>query len=845
MKRFKSKTIAICIASLITVLGAFGADNYQNSLMSLRIQNEVQGNINLTVYTHKSFSQSIKTEYLGNGVYKFILPHTNSKISSMPDVSGFENVESINIATFPYTPDASGYTQIFLKTKGNPSIRTTTALYLADSQNNIHNYQDTNTIHSQNQETVSTSNNKNNHTQSYSENQNSQKIAYNTPIKAENNVVKEDYNAYNHTNNNDYADAVNTSPKEKIAFTFGTCLIILLVLFIYFTGKEKMSSVVGEQSNFDFDDNDKKHIRKTINKLDKMYRKQSTLKTGSSYKPVPTSMPEATEQSANVDKDDKLEKNIIDIDSLLNQQKQESVNVEIQESIQEEEFDDLAQFLDKDSSEEDIKNIEETNFNEELYTTITSSNSIKFSINDTHKIYQLAQNEISNELLENISDFIPKTNKSKKHDIQKVLEGLLAEYTIKQNIIFTKDDVNALTKLMSVELDPDFVTDLHTDPIRTENMRKAMQEKEAQAHKTSKMLTLNVKDFLPDLSKELLKQGNKRIESNAQPQVVYYSKGYDFMELSVSDELPDITKAMQVKDANKYRPSDSVPFALEGYKNPTIKVAENLPDLEDVKAHPEKYEEKKKPKAIVDENALLKSLEKASLRPVYDTDDVNYNIEDNISDLKVNKNLHHIEKIQNTNVNIVSNLKENIINNELNRQPLAPKIKTIDTNSLIKDKNEKKEEKNITEHHDITQEQAVNTIEIKKDESSLKMPLNSDKNQYEEPKVIIKEKEIKQQTDIKEDTRQNNKHGGVIKTVKCNNIVCSLLKNETGYNIIGKTENNVVNLKHYDSLKSENIQVRINESKPDGKMQYLVKVGFHKFIINVLNGSMEFVMDLC
>ena len=41
------------------------------------------------------------------------------------------------------------------------------------------------------------------------------------------------------------------------------------------------------------------------------------------------------------------------------------------------------------------------------------------------------------------------------------------------------------------------------------------------------------------------------------------------------------------------------------------------------------------------------------------------------------------------------------------------------------------------------------------------------------------------------------------------------------------------------------MQARLNENKPDGTKQYLIKVGIHKFVINVLNGKMEFVMDLC
>ena len=36
MKHFKKRTIALVLASVVTVVGAFGAENYKNSLMSLK-----------------------------------------------------------------------------------------------------------------------------------------------------------------------------------------------------------------------------------------------------------------------------------------------------------------------------------------------------------------------------------------------------------------------------------------------------------------------------------------------------------------------------------------------------------------------------------------------------------------------------------------------------------------------------------------------------------------------------------------------------------------------------------------------------------------------------------------
>ena len=55
----------------------------------------------------------------------------------------------------------------------------------------------------------------------------------------------------------------------------------------------------------------------------------------------------------------------------------------------------------------------------------------------------------------------------------------------------------------------------------------------------------------------------------------------------------------------------------------------------------------------------------------------------------------------------------------------------------------------------------------------------------------------------------------------------------------------MVILKKYDELKTENIQTRVNEKGADGSIQYLVRIGAHKFIAKVIDNNMEFIMDLC
>ena len=38
---------------------------------------------------------------------------------------------------------------------------------------------------------------------------------------------------------------------------------------------------------------------------------------------------------------------------------------------------------------------------------------------------------------------------------------------------------------------------------------------------------------------------------------------------------------------------------------------------------------------------------------------------------------------------------------------------------------------------------------------------------------------------------------------------------------------------------------RVSEKLDDGTLRYIVRIGVHKFIMNVKKDDMEFVMDLC
>ena len=59
MERFKKRTIALVLASVVTVVGAFGADNYKNSLTGLSFEGSSAESLNLVVKTKNAVEGSI------------------------------------------------------------------------------------------------------------------------------------------------------------------------------------------------------------------------------------------------------------------------------------------------------------------------------------------------------------------------------------------------------------------------------------------------------------------------------------------------------------------------------------------------------------------------------------------------------------------------------------------------------------------------------------------------------------------------------------------------------------------------------------------------------------------
>ena len=80
------------------------------------------------------------------------------------------------------------------------------------------------------------------------------------------------------------------------------------------------------------------------------------------------------------------------------------------------------------------------------------------------------------------------------------LKDLVLDYSLSQNLSFSSEDIAALNKLVNVELESDFVTDLRTDKQRTLEMETQMLLRDDELKKPSEVKILNVKNLLPNLS---------------------------------------------------------------------------------------------------------------------------------------------------------------------------------------------------------------------------------------------------------------------------------------------------------------------------------------------------------
>ena len=793
MKHYKKRTIALCLASLVTIAGAFGAENYDNSLMGLKVNNGSNGYVSVTAYTKQSLSKPSQLIKVDNNTYTYILPKTNNSTTA-PDVSGYNNIESIEILTLPYTPETEGSTKIVIKTLGKPVVMANNVLYLDElkekqkkliKKEEESGYQDEPKVNKSTSSHSDVSSNVN----SFDSSKNSQSA---TAGKSSSNLKKEDYNIP------EYDAKPPQSTGTHTAFAFLCVLALVLVISIIFiAAKNKMASVVGQISDFDLDEDNKvKEKAKTKRKRQrKINNKRDSIITNKTVNIVTGTITENEEQKPVEKKEAEQSAVIVNLDALYQEKTQNE-----QTNNSEEQNDDLADFLSEFSLEADSEEEDKTLFDERLYEEIINNKNIQFSDEDIEKINKLTQVEISLDLLDMLNEYWEKErNKPKPKTQKEVLEDLLTSYTIERNIVFSKADIDAINKLISVELDPDFVTDLRTNPGRVKVVEKSIIN-QRETKKPSEIMTLKVKDFLPDLSKELKKQGNKKIESNNKPQVVYFSEGYDVSKLSVSNELTDISEQIKSNKDNAFKPSYVSPIVETGYEVSTLEIRDELPDLADVKANPQKYAEKKEVKKEVDEKSLLASLSNVTFKPFYEAEPVKNNFEIKNVENKSSESKADIVKVRKVQ-NVRKEKREN------NSQDLLALV-------------EKQQAERAAKKQNTEDEKSINK---------------------EVAKTVEKDKKQK----IKEQVQYVGEYQVIKKVEIDSNVSCRLLKKGSEYVIMGYVGEKSSELRRYDLLDNTSLQIRVHDKAQADGSQYLIKIGSHKFVIKVTKDNMEFVMDLC
>ncbi len=908
MKHFKKRTIALVLASVVTVVGAFGAENFKNSLMSLKFENDSTGAVSMTLHTKRDYTKTITPIKKDATTYVIMLPETNSQMSAQPELSG--NVESVNVRTMPYTTSSSGYTKITIKTLPNTSLSTKKALYIPEQAKPVEtpNPEQEPAPIQQNPagdapriaqtEILQNTNPENNNSRYRNETIHSRSgVDQTNPVDIKQSVHQFEPPRPAKATPPSEPDKTSKIAAEKAAqplpdyenagngteillLIMGIVLVSITCVYLFIRTKNKMAEILGEQPEFELDDvtnktkednkqkdEKKKKIKTTIKKLDKMYTK-----------PVKMPLEHLTEQAAKTTEPEQAnteENVIVDLDELfqekVKQDNQEStiyVNEE-EENLALEDFLSAFSFTDEEPEPENL-------YNEELFNKFLNDKNLKFSKSDIEKINALLNSEISDETIKNIEQYTVTNPIEKRPSHKELLENFVTAYTINQNITFTKEDIAALNKLMSVEIDNDFLTDLRTNPHRMEEMQKEIERNKAKPHKTSELLTLNVKDMLPDLSEALKKQGGRKIESEVKPQVVYYSEGYDVSTISLKDQLPDLSKEINNAEAYKSRPSDEIQLAESGYDVAKMSVSDELLDIEDMLKNPEKYETPAPTHVIADEETLLKNISNVTFKPFYDGSEnfevVNEFDEANaptVSDMQeefsqfdegfeIIRDEEEIPQEQEREINDFESLYDNTYvdfdkgfaqnsNSFMNTQGTAkgessviPDTAQIQEEMPVSNKPQPSVKPKRTEEAD----KLLEFIETKRKKQKLQSAQIEERSKETANTAIEDDKTIEaapapvcivdgEKYDILDTAEISHKTG------------CYLAQKTSEYFVIGYTNTKAFILKQYDDIKMNKIQVRLSEKLENGMSRYIVKAGTHKFILNAGLNTLEYVMDLC
>ena len=826
MKQFKKRTIALVLASVVTVVGAFGAENYKNSLMSLKFESKGSGAVSMTLLTKRDYANTITPVKKDATTYVIMLPETNSQMSYDPELAG--DIESVNVRTMPYTTNSKGYTKITIKTVPNTQVTAQKAIYISEKEPETPLLPPPAVEPTQPVAQPPVTPPQNNPAQA------------NQPVDIKQSVKQFEPPSGQSLQNNSEEVAgqsqTPTPPKESssyelILILMGIIVAISVSAFLILKARDKMAEITGEQSSFDLDEekeakpeSKRQKIKHTIKKLDRMYAKPVKLPVNIQEEVVQKAKPKPIED-------------VVDLDELFQEKTKQPEIVENVES--EEENKALEDFLNGFSFDEIAEPPKEEPFDEDFYQKCIADKDLKFTEDDVARINSLLNSEISDEAISNLSK-IAVTNPIKKKSHTELLENFVTTYTVNQNITFTKDDIDALNKLMNVELDSDFITDLRCNPERLGEMQQEIEKHKTKPHKASEVLTLSVKNMLPDLSEALKKQGGRRVESNAQPQVVYYSEGYDVSTLKLDEAMPDLAKEVDNDEAYKSRPSDEIELAQSGYDVARMNVSDTLPDLDDALKNPDKYNQIQTPEIEVNEDDLLKSLDNVEFKPFEEGYEA-----PSVSDVQEEFNQlgGGLEIVNSDEEPVVGPVEDEKDDFEALYDDNYVDLDTPEKEPTVEVKVQKTPKEEIKVHQKTTQD--------KEDEAKRLIQLIEEKR--EERKIqreIMKQKKVVVKRPVAAKVQINciyeGKNYSVISSANFNeNMGCYLIKNGDEYKVLGFTKDRTFEIKHYDKLKNEKLEARISDKLDDGSIRYIVRIASHKFIMRVEGDKMEYIMDLC
>ena len=888
MNRFKKRTIALVLASVITVAGSFASENYKNTLTGVDFGDLTANSINVILKTKNVYSQVLTPLRKDAETYVLTLPEVNSEKFTTDLTNSSGTIKSVTVRTMPYTNNSKGYTRITVKVANQDfALSASNEVYIPEIKKPELELKSSNSIDSIEKRTRKSSpssslssssaikSQKNNDAYKRQDNYNAKKVS---TLKTKTNTQNTDEVSSKKIDNVENTNAPTALENKSVSnyakpveakksldyftvFVWVALIILLSAMFIQ-RAMRKMNELAGESFKIDVEDETTNETEKKVKKIKKIVDKyDATYSEKSQYS---KNNKEHIAQKNILDNVRKENAEIIDLDEIFKEH--------IAQVKEEEENEALEDFLSGlsfvDIEEENLKNSNEA-IDENLYNEIINNNFLEFSADDLARINKLLGSEINDEVLNNIDKYLVSNPIKSVNSKNNLVENLVLDYAISRNIIFTSDEVSILSKLMDVELDKSFVEDLRVNPERTIQMEDEILLRGEKYKKPSEIIVLNANNLLPDLSEKIREQGNKRVESNKQPEIFYYEQGYDVETLTIDLPLIDFSKIQE--ESYVSRPSADCDFLDESFQlgDGDLILSDDFADLLDVAKHAEKdFSPKEEERQEVSEEDLLNSIMNATLKPFYD-DEIEEPVLKNIPTVYDIKN----EMSQFNGFEITEADEDNFAYVEEAISDSNNKIENFETN-FGKEVTLKKENNNAEVVANVAKNGIINdnkTVSIGKFQQESVQPKRINKDYKDEKakpllekikginnrvksknkvnainKISQKEKNLDK--DINNETIkfiEDGKTYNVISSVSLeDNKGCYLTQNNDGYDVFGYIGEKIIRIHHYEDLKTRNIYAKLSEQVNDTVAKYIIRIGLQKFIITVLEDNIEFLMDL-